>query len=297
MRLSAVSAVVTGAAGGIGTPLCRRLLAAGARVLMVGRDAGRLSALARELAATPMPAPPGSRAAGRGPEPAGCPDAARDRVDVLAVDLTAPGARLAVRDAAFARRVNVLVNGAAIPSFGPFESLDDEHLQRVIATDLVAPIALTRLLLPVLSTGSEAAILNIGSTLGSIGMPGFTVYGAAKSGMRAFSEALRRELAETGVRVQFLGARATRTDFNDARVAAFNRSTGTRCDLPDKVAAAAVDLLESGRAVRFIGMPERLLVPLNGLAPAWLDRGFRLHRRALARDEVAPAIEPSKEFE
>jgi hypothetical protein len=67
--------------------------------------------------------------------------------------------------------------------------------------------------------------------------------------------------------------------------------------LPDKVAAAAVNLLESGRAEQFIGMPEKFLVPLNGLAPAWLDRGFRLHRRALARHDVAPAIEPSKEFE
>src|SRR5690606_18784877 len=133
----------------------------------------------------------------------GCPDGRRDRVDVLALDLTAPGSRMAVRDAAFARRVNVLVNGAAIPSFGPFESLDDAHLQRVITTDLIAPIALTRQLLPVLRVAPQAAILNIGSTLGSIGMPGFTVYAAAKAGMRAFSEALRRELADTGVRVQF----------------------------------------------------------------------------------------------
>lgn len=297
MRLSEVSAVVTGAAGGIGTPLCRRLLRAGARLLLVGRDPDRLSALAQSLAASPRPLQPASLFSAHGIEAAPCPGAARDRVDVLALDLTAPDCRLAVRDAASARRVNVLVNGAAIPSFGPFESLDDEHLQRVITTDLIAPIALTRLLLPVLRASPESAILNIGSTLGSIGMPGFTVYAAAKAGMRVFSEALRRELADTGVRVQFLGARATLTAFNDVRVAAFNRSTGTRYDLPDKVAAAAVEMLESGRAERFIGMPERLLVRVNGVAPASLDRGFRLHRRALSRNDAACAIEPSREFE
>ena len=296
MKLSKVSAVVTGAAGGIGTPLCHRLLAAGARLLLVGRDADRLSDLARAL--TGHQEPIRSPVARREPLSAGGQDATRDRVDVLALDLTSPGSRLAIRDAAYARRVNVLVNGASIPSFGSFESLDDEHVQRVIDTDLVAPIALTRVLLPVLRSAPEASILNIGSALGSIGMPGYTVYAAAKSGMRAFSEALRRELADTSVRVQYLGARATRTAFNDARVAAFNRSTGTRYDPPDKVAAAATNLLESGRAERFIGMPERLLVPLNGLASAWLDRGFRPHRRALAYcDDVAPAVDTSKELE
>lgn len=297
MRLSTVSAVVTGAAGGIGNPLCHRLVAAGARVLLVGRRADRLGDLAEALTVYPLPGTGRDTRGDKAGHGVDGKNSLRDRVEVLAVDLTTAGGRQAVRDAAFARRANVLINGAAIPSFGPFESLDDEHLQRVIQTDLVAPIALTRLMLPVLRAAPQASILNIGSALGSIGMPGFTVYAAAKSGIRGFSEALRRELAGTSIRVQYLGARATRTGFNDARVDEFNLVTRTRSDSPDAVAAAALALLASGDSQRFLGLAENLLVRLNGVLPTWLDRGFGLHRRALERSCALPATVPLKELE
>lgn len=285
MKLDTISAVVTGAAGGVGSELCRRLTAAGARVLLVGRCAEQLGKLAGVLA--DLPPRSGLEAAGMN---AGGQDAAvmRNRVDVLAVDLRLAQARQAVRDAARARHVNVLVNCAGVASFGPLQTLDDDHLADVIATNLTAPIALTRLLLPTLSGASEASILNIGSALGSIGMPGFSVYAAAKGGLHAFSEALRRELADGPIRVQFLGARATRTAFNDARVEEFNRRTGARSDPPALVAQAAIELLASGRGERYLGFPERLLVRLNALAPGLLDPGFRRHRLALA-----PAAGPS----
>ena len=270
MKLDTISAVVTGAAGGIGSEICRRLTAAGARVLLVGRCAEQLGKLAGTLAGEQNAA------------------ALRTRVDVLAVDLRLAQARQAVRDAARARHVNVRVHCAGVASFGPLQSLDDEHLADVIATNLTAPIALTRLLLPTLSGAPEASILNIGSALGSIGMPGFSVYAAAKGGLHAFSEALRRELADGPIRVQFLGARATRTAFNDARAEAFNRRTGARSDPPEVVAQAAIELLANGRGERYLGFPERLLVRLNGLAPGLLDPGFRRHRLALAPAPMPP---------
>jgi short-subunit dehydrogenase len=132
--------------------------------------------------------------------------------------------------------------------------------------------------------------------LGSIGMPGFTAYAATKSGLHAFSEALRRELADTSIRVQFLGARATRTGFNDARVAAFNRSTGARSDPPDVVAQAAMEMLSSGRRERYMGLVERCLVRLNAIAPIWLDPGFRRHRQALSPASAAPSSHTSKDL-
>ena len=278
MRLDGVSAVVTGAAGGIGTPLCRQLVSAGARVLLVGRSAERLGSLARALGDLPHPR---AATADR--------NALRDRIDVLAVDLTTPAGRHAVVATAAARQVNLLVHAAAIASFGPIESLDDRHLDELIRTDLVAPIALTRAMLPVLRSVPQAAILTIGSAVGSIGLPGFTAYGAAKAGIHAFSEALRRELAGGPVRVQYLGARATRTGFNDARVDAYNTLTRTRSDAPETVAAAAVAMIESGRSERHLGFPERFFVRLNALVPTWLDGGFVRHRHALER-AMEPAI-------
>lgn len=270
MRIEEISAVVTGAAGGIGEPLCRRLVAQGANVLLVGRSTEKLGRLADVLA--------NLRGSGVGRH-----EAPRQRVDVVAVDLTTSSGRLSVRAAAEQRRANVLVHGAAVPAFGEIQSMSDDTLTTLFLTDIVAPIALTRELLPQLQRAPRASVLAIGSMVGEIGLPGFTSYGAAKAGLRTFCEALRRELAETSVRVQYLAARATRTGFNDPRTKRYNELTKTRSDPPERVADAVVDMLRTGQAVRHLGMPERLFVRLNGAVPTWIDGGFATHRDALRR--------------
>lgn len=260
MRLDTASVVLTGAAGGIGAPTAQALAAAGARLLLVGRDAGRLAALAHEL--------------GGGPD--------GRRVAWLAADLTTADGVDAVRRAALAREADVLINNAGIASFGRFESLDPQHLADVLATNLLAPMRLTQALLPGLRLRRAAAVLNVGSVLGRLGLPGFAAYGAAKFGLRGFSEALRRELAGSTVKVQYLGPRVTATGFNSAEVEAYHRATRTGSDRPEAVAAALVALLKSGRAERFLGFPEKFAVRLNGAAPAALDGAFERHREALA---------------
>jgi short-subunit dehydrogenase len=252
--------VLTGASGGIGEAIARLLVARGARVLLVARNADALGHLARSLASA---------------------DEQRERVDALAVDVTDASDRVAIRDAAAARRVNVLINCAGLPWFGPFVAGDDPQIEEVIATNLLAPIQLTRALLPQLRIQSEARVLNIGSALGRIGLPGYSVYCASKFGLRGFSEALRRELADTPVRVQYLGPRTTRTAFNDARVEAYNRATATAADQPGRVADAALRLLVSGGAERFLGFPEAAAGRINGALPQLLDGAFKRHREVL----------------
>jgi short-subunit dehydrogenase len=188
-----------------------------------------------------------------------------------------------------ARGCNALVNNAAQPCFGPFAEMSPERIEAVLHTNLIAPIQLTLALLPLLRTQPRARVLNIGSATGRLGVPGFAVYGAGKFGLRGFSEALRRELADTPVRVQYLGARATRTDFNDARADEFNRRTRTSVDAPERVARAALTLLLSGRGEKFLGFPESAAVRLNGLVPSLLDAAFKPHRAALRRAEPAAA--------
>lgn len=158
----------------------------------------------------------------------------------------------------------------------------------MLATNLLAPMLLTRALLPQLQSQREARVLNVGSALGRLGLPGYAAYSASKFGLRGFSEALRRELAGTPVRVQYLAPRATDTGFNDARVEAYNRATQTRSDSPEVVADAALRLLASGAAERFLGFPEALAVRINGLVPAWLDRAFGRHNDALRRTRELP---------
>jgi len=266
MKPQELSVVLTGASGGIGSALAAALANAGAQVLLVGRRGAALAALAESL--------DGKR---------------NERVTALAADITTAAGQATIRDIAAARGCNSLVNNAALPCFGAFADADAAQIDRVLQTNLVAPIQLTLALLPRLKAQPQARVLNIGSATGRVGVPGFAVYGAGKFGLRGFSETLRRELADTSVRVQYLGPRATRTGFNDARADDFNRRTRTAVDSPEAVAAAALKLLLSGAAERFLGFPESIAVRVNGLAPRLLDRAFAPHRAAL---NAAPAAVP-----
>ena len=272
MRAQELSVVLTGASGGIGAALAAALAQAGARLLLVGRRGAPLAALAASL------------------------DGARnERVQALAADITTAAGRATIRDIAAARGCNALINNAALPCFGPFADADAAQVDAVLQTNLVAPIQLTLALLPQLRAQRRSRVLNIGSATGRLGVPGFAVYGAGKFGLRGFSETLRRELADTSVRVQYLAPRATRTGFNDERADDFNRRTRTAVDAPEAVAAEAVKLLLSGRAEKFLGFPESIAVRLNSLAPRLLDRAFAPHRAALASAARAAIHPPTTE--
>jgi len=261
MKLDRACVVLTGAAGGIGAPTARALARAGARLVLVGRRAGALDALARTI----------ERDAGL-----------RARCLTVAADLTTASGVEAVRRAAESAGANVLVNNAGVPGFGALLDQEHEDIARVIATNLVAPMLLTHALLPQLRAQPEASVLNVGSVLGRLGLPGYSVYSASKFGLRGFSEALRRELADTTVRVQYLGPRTVATAFNGAAAEAYNRATATGSDAPERVADAVLQMLASGRAERFLGFPEKLAVRVNGVLPGALDGAFAKHRRALA---------------
>jgi short-subunit dehydrogenase len=204
-------------------------------------------------------------------------------------DLTTPEGLATVTAAAATWRANVVVHAAGVPAFGPLGDVPAAQVQAVLQANLLAPMLLTQALLPHLLRLPHAQLVFVGSALGRIGLPGFSVYGASKAGLHGFAEALRRELNGTPVRVQILGPRSTRTGFNDAAVEAYNRATGTAMDRPEAVAAALLQLIESEAAERFLGFPERLAVRLNGVLGALLDGSFVKHRRSLPALPLQPA--------
>jgi short-subunit dehydrogenase len=260
MKAERARVLYTGAGGGIGRVAVPALLNAGAAVMLVGRSESGLRSQAYELARTH-----------------GADRVAWHAADLLCTDAVAP-----LASAATSFRANVLVHGAGVPSFGRFESLAAHDLQRVVQTNLLAPMLLTQALLPHLRSLPRGQVLFIGSALGRLGLPGFSAYSASKFGLRGFAEALRRELGDSSVRVQYLGPRSTHTGFNDAAVEAYNRATGTAMDDPQVVADALLRLLhDDDCAERFIGWPEKFAVRLNALVPNWLDAAFTRHRRSL----------------
>jgi short-subunit dehydrogenase len=262
-------ALVTGASGGIGRALAQELHGRGASVLLVGRNVQALEHAVQAL---------GGRSA---------------RVDWCAADLATVAGRARVVEAAnhWGGGVNVLVNSAGLGDFGMLDELDDAAIERLFAINAVAPMQMTRALLPALRSQPESAILNIGSVFGSLGYPGFTAYSATKFALRGFTEALRRELADTKIGVHYFAPRATKTGMNASAVDRMNVELKVAMDPPAQVAKAACAMLEAGTASACFGWPEKLFVRINALLPGAVDGSLRKQLPVIRRHAAAAAAE------
>jgi len=248
-----IRALVTGGGGGIGGAIAGELLARGGSVLLVDRDETALRQAAERLARF------------------------GDRVGTLAADLTSTDdrKRLCSEAAAWRGGVNVLVNNAGVNHFSMFADQPAGQIDLAIAINLLAPLHLCRELLPHLQRQKEACILNTGSVFGAIGYPGYAVYSATKFAVRGFSEALRRELADTGVSVRYVAPRATRTGINTSAVERMNAELGVAMDAPEVVARAVCDMLAGGKVEAVLGWPEKLFARVNGILPRVVDGALR----------------------
>lgn len=249
MRLSETCVVLTGASGGIGLAIATALCASGAQVLAVARHRAPLEGLLE-----------------RYPE----------QLCWVGADLTFLADRRKVLAAAEAiGGINLLINAAGINHFAMLEQLEDSDINGMLALNITAPICLTKLLLPLLKQAPSAMVVNVGSTYGSIGYPGYATYCASKFALRGFSEALRRELADTRVGVLYVAPRAIRTAMNSPAAQALNDALKSNVDDPHTVASAVIQAIANQRRDLYLGWPERFFVRLNSLLPNLVDRGLR----------------------
>jgi short-subunit dehydrogenase len=261
-------AIITGASGGLGAAFARALAPYAATLVLTGRRQPALESLGAELIAV------------------------HPHLDVrtLACELTDAADRQALADAASgaAAPIDLLINNAGINDFHAFESQADAMLERLVAVNLVAPMQLARHLLPLLRRAPRAQIINVGSIFGYIGYPGYTVYCATKFGLRGFSEALRRELADTSISVRYFAPRAVSTPLTTLAMAALNAAVGNQEDAPERVAQSLLRFLGRAGAEYRVGLPERLYVWINRMAPALNDRALRA-QLPIIRRYLAPA--------
>ncbi|WPP47661.1 SDR family oxidoreductase [Pseudomonas sp. AN-1] len=249
MQLAECRILLTGATGGIGQQLAEHLCAGGARLLLVGRQPERLAQLVERC---------------------------RGRAESVCADITQSAGRDAVLQAA--RRiggVNLLINAAGVNHFSLLEQHDEEAIAALVQLNVTATLQLTHRLLPMLRQQERALVVNIGSTFGSIGYPGFAAYCASKFALRGFSEALRRELADTRVKVMYVAPRATRTGMNEQSVVAMNDELKVAMDDPAWVAEAVVAAIGRESEELYLGWPEKLFVRLNSLLPRVVDQALR----------------------
>jgi NAD(P)-dependent dehydrogenase (short-subunit alcohol dehydrogenase family) len=185
------TALVTGAAGGIGKAIARRLAAGGARVLMSDIDGERLDRAVGDLA-------------GAGLEVAGLVADLADRTacDALVPDLLRRWGR-----------IDILVNNAAANgSRRPFLETDAPEWESIFATNVFATAALCRAAARAMVEAGSGAIVNIGSIQAGMPVPTYAAYAASKGAVASLTLALAVELSAKGVRVNAVTPGVIATD-------------------------------------------------------------------------------------
>jgi short-subunit dehydrogenase len=193
---TAATAVVTGAASGIGEALAHGLARRGSDLVLLDRDARRLDAVVAAIRAAH-------------------PDR---RVDTHVVDLAdaAATARVAAEIRTRHPRIRLLVNNAGVALGGRFDQVTLDEFQWVVDINFRAVVQLTHALLPALKAEPGSHLVNLSSLFGLIGPPGQAAYSASKFAVRGFTEVLRHELVDDGIGVTSVhpGGIATRITEN-----------------------------------------------------------------------------------
>ncbi len=253
--------LITGAAGGIGRETALRLADQGAQLALVGRNADALRGLAAEITA------------GGG------------TAQALPTDLLDASARAGLPERARVAlgEIDVLVNLAGVLSFCRIEDEDPDRLDMLLRLNLLAPMDLARMILPAMIARKQGQIVNVGSTLGSIGFAYFSAYSASKFGLRGFSEALRRELHDTGVSVTYIAPRAVRTPLNSAAIYRMAEAVKMNIDSPERVAKWIVAAIAQPAKDAYLGFPESLFVRINAVVPRLVDAALKGQNRMMER--------------
>lgn len=188
-------AMVTGASAGLGEEFARQLAGSVEKLVLVARRTERLERIAEGL---------------RGSFP-------HTAVMVIAADLAKPGERVAAMEkaaeAGFAP--DLLVNNAGLGDYGEFASAEWANLEAMLKVNVEGLTHLSHLAAPYMIRRGRGGILNVSSLASTLPIPDFAVYAATKAYVSSFSEALRIELREHGIRVMSLCPGPVKTEFGD----------------------------------------------------------------------------------
>jgi len=237
MKIDGARTLVTGATGGIGHAIARRLAAEGANLVLTGRRAEVLEDLAAEIGA-----------------------------EVVACDLAD---RAAVDDLiARSSDIDILVNNAALPASGDILALPTEVIDLGLEVNLRAPIVLSRELATHMAGRRRGHIVFISSLSGKLSSPRTSMYSASKFGLRGFGQGFRHDLSEHGVGVSviFPGFIRDAGMFADAGL---EPPPGIGTSSPEEVAGAVVTAIVKNKGeVDVCPRQVRLATAFGGAFPA-----------------------------
>lgn len=238
MKLSGARALITGASSGIGSATARLLARAGARVLLTGRDATALGALAEETGGS-----------------------------ALAVELGAPDA--AVRLAEWAGDVDLLVCNAGLGWAGELDDMPIATIDEIVEVNLSVHMRLTRLLLPSMVARGVGHLVFVSSIAGSMGVADEAVYAGTKAGLRTFASSVRLAVAKKGIGVSVVVPGVVATPFFQRHGRTYDEAQ-LKAIPADEVAKALVDAVVRNRAEVFAPAWLRFPARFYGAAPAFV---------------------------
>lgn len=244
--------VITGASSGIGCALAERLLAAGAKLVLVARREERLQQLVAAL-----------------------PSEARSNAVIVPGDITSDEVRVkAIRAAVDAfGGLDLLINNAGIGARGRFVDADPKRVRPIFEVNFFSLVELTRAALPQLRQGRDALIVNVGSILGHRGIPYSSEYCASKFAVRGFSESLRAEIANLGIEVLLVSPGTTESEFFDQLIDKAEKPPWKE-QPPVPAAVVAERIVRAMERRRHEIIPNargRLMVWLNRISPRIVD--------------------------
>jgi short-subunit dehydrogenase len=256
MRIEGRTAIVTGASSGIGKETARELARRRANVVLASRTEERLEAIASELSDLP-----GRRVA-----------VAVDVTDRLAVEA------LVRRTAEEFGAIDILVNNAGTGLFAPIVEGSLENMHRLFDVNFWGAVNCIQAAVPYMRSQERGHVVNVSSIAGRIATPYLGIYSASKFALGAVSDALRSELAGTGVHVSTIFPGLTETSFQ--------QSMTREAEVPSpprglRYAPAEAVARRISQAVRwrlrdvYVSPEDAAAVGIHALAPQISDWGLR----------------------
>jgi len=176
--------LVTGSSSGIGYEIASNLLDLGAKVIGIARNHDK------------------SDLENKNYTPYSCDVSVHDKLEILLKQILKKHPQ-----------INCLISNAGYGNFGPLENYSTLQINKFLATNLTSHLVITKHLLPHFKRNKMGDIIFIGSEAGLLGSKNGSLYCAAKFGLKGFSEALRKDVANNNIRVSIINPGMVRTKF------------------------------------------------------------------------------------
>lgn len=243
-----LTALITGASGGIGKAFAEELAARKTNLVLVARSSEKLNQIATRLQ-----------------------HKHQVKIEVIAKDLTEDNATNEVFDVIKNKNltIDLLINNAGFGDYGDFAERDGERQLKMIQLNIMALVDLTHKFLPLMRQRRSGNIINVSSIAGFQPMPYISVYAATKAFVLSFSEALWAENQDYGVKVLVVCPGPTETDFfTEAKFPETLAGTNNKIATPEEVVRDALQGLEKGvSTVVSGGLGNQLIVNMHRFLP------------------------------